>query len=116
MGIDTAGGEKYQNLVSRQLDEGGYTFLHRVFNTNRTTGEPVTINTGKLHIQYKHEPGHTTFEEGLTLIDGQEDEESLSRFMEVASSFDLSVAIQQASTTNHTPKKSWASVILPWKK
>jgi hypothetical protein len=113
MGHDRPHPEIYPNLVSRLPEEGGYTFLNKVFYTSQITGEPVTINTGSLHIQYKYEPGQASFAEGLTLLDGQEDSETFSRFMEVANTFDLEIAKAEAAAKKQKNSRSFK---LPWKK
>lgn len=86
--------KKYPESLSRSFGEGGYTFLHRVFRTHFDSGKPVVINTGKLYIQYKFEPHHTTFSEGVTVIDG-EDKETLRLFLSVADAFSLDQAFRE---------------------
>ena len=74
--------------------EGGYTFLHRVFRTHFETREPVLIDSGGLILQYKFEPQHQTFAEGISVIKG-DNPHSLKEFMSVVNSFSLETAFQE---------------------
>lgn len=83
---------KYPDALSRRLSERGYTFLHRVFRKCIDSGKPVIINTGSLYYQYQYLPTNRTFEEGLTLVDGS-DEDTEKGFLQVVRSFELDLAI-----------------------
>jgi len=87
--------KKYPDALSRSFSEGGYTFLHRVFRKNINTGYPVVINTGELYFQYQHLPGHSTFEQGITLLDGDSDTKTYRLFMAVVKNFSLEKAISE---------------------
>ena len=85
---------KYPNALSLNPLEGGYTFLHRVFRTQFETNQPVVIDSGGLYIQYKFEPHHKTFAEGLRVLEG-DNPESWDAFMRVANNFSLDMAFQE---------------------
>src|SRR5258708_1016786 len=78
---------KYPDALSRNLTEGGYTFLHRVFRKNIDSGKPVIINTGNMYFQYQYLPGQTTFEQGVSLIEGDPNDETKGLFMSVVRKF-----------------------------
>ena len=93
---------KFPNALSRDpFQEGGYTFLHRVFRTHFQTGEPVIISSGKNYFSYIYEPHHLTFADGISLIEG-DDEESRVRFISVVNSFDLHQAFIEANIQRPT--------------
>lgn len=85
---------KYPEALSRDFMEGGYTFLHRVFRTNIDSGNPVIINSGNLYFKYDYSSDHTSFRQGITLIDGS-DAETEKIFYKVVDNFDLNQAIQE---------------------
>ncbi len=89
-------GPKYPDALSRNLTEGGYTFLHRVFRKNLTSGQGVIINSGELYLEYKYQPDHKTFAEGLTLLEGSKDSETYDRLIGVVNNFELTTAIKEA--------------------
>ncbi len=87
---------KYPHARSRQLQEGGYTFLKRVLNENITTGEPVVINVGKNYLEYAYRPGHQTFMDGVSLLEGT-DEESLEALREVGEQYRVEQGLEEIS-------------------
>ncbi len=87
-------------VLSRNFQEGGYTFLHRVFRTTRNEGEPVTIDSGGNKIIYEYNPDHKTFMEGISLLEGDSAGEAYRRFKEVAGSFSLDEAKKQYNESN----------------
>ena len=97
---------KYPDAISRKFGEGGYTMLHRVFEKNIRGGKPVVIDSGGNYIQYSYDPEHDTFEEGIKILEGDEDGESYEAFMSVASSFDLKTAIDEGGFTREDLEKS----------
>lgn len=87
---------QYPDSLSRQLQEGGYTFLHRVFGKCMETKKPTVISTGDIYLQYKYEPGHKTFMEGISILEGDESSEMYERFKSVAETFDLETAFKES--------------------
>lgn len=98
--VESQGGEEKEPIIlSRNLQEGGYTFLHRVFRTTRNENEPVIIDSGGNKIRYEYKPEHKTFMEGISVIDGDSTGEAFGRFAEVAGSFSLDEAKKQYDIT-----------------
>ena len=78
---------KYENVLTIDyMTEGGFKFLHRIFRTYFETGEPVIIKTGKSYFKYEYDINHTTFSEGVTLLEGDNDITN-SRFMDTVNVF-----------------------------
>lgn len=114
--LDKQPTHKYHDALSRNLSEGGYTFLHRVFKKNIDSGKPVVINTGNMYFQYHYEPNHSSFAQGITLLEG-DDEKTRKRFMDVVSSFDLDVAISEGGYVRNQQvrlEKAQPGSILKW--
>lgn len=87
--------KKQPIVLSRNFQEGGYTFLHRVFKTTRNENEPVIIDSGGNKIRYEYSPEHKTFLEGISVVEGDPTGEAYKRFAEVAESFSLDEAKRQ---------------------
>ena len=87
-------------VLSRNFQEGGYTFLHRVFKTARNENEPVVIDSGGNKIRYEYKKEHNTFMEGVSLIEGDTNGEAYKRFEEVAGGFSLEEAKRQYDSNN----------------
>lgn len=85
---------KYPDALSRDMTEGGYTFLHRVFRQNIDSGKPVILNTDDLYFQYNYSPKDTSFKDGLKLIDGS-NSDTEERFYSVVNDFGLELAISE---------------------
>ncbi len=86
---------KYPNALSRELMEGGYTFLHRVFRNNFETKEPVVMNTGEMYLQYSFTPEDKTFMDGITILEGNKDSETWKLVSQVMGSFNLDQAFTE---------------------
>lgn len=86
---------KYPDALSARRFEGGYTFLHRVFRRCVDSGQPVIINTMNLYFQYQYSPQHTSFEEGITFLEGDGDTETKNNFMSIVRKFRLADAIAE---------------------
>tara|TARA_Y100000310_G_scaffold337063_1_gene423169 strand:+ start:1647 stop:1991 length:345 start_codon:yes stop_codon:yes gene_type:complete len=85
---------EYPDALSIYPFEGGYTFLHRVFEAHFETKKPVVINTGGLFIEYKFEPHHKAFAEGIRVLKG-DNQEAWNDFMECAGKFSLDMAFRE---------------------
>ncbi len=94
--------KKYPDAMTIKFPERGYTFLHRVFRKNVDSGKPVIINTGKLYFQYEYAPGHTTFEQGISLVDGDPNNVTHERFMSTVRGFGLDTAISEGRYRKHS--------------
>ncbi|MDD4628937.1 MAG: hypothetical protein PHE68_06170 [Candidatus Peribacteraceae bacterium] len=56
--------------------------------------KPVIINTGRLYVQYLFEPHHTTFVEGLSIVEDN-DPKTWDLLLSVARSFSLERAFSE---------------------
>lgn len=110
----------YPDALSRDFSEGGYTFLHRIFRKNIDSGRPVVIKTGEMYFQYQYQPGQQSFEEGLTLLEGDKNSETMELFMGVVKSFGLDVAISEGGYTKNASGELSKSNVrrfkFPWSK
>lgn len=87
------------SVVSRDLTEGGYTFLKRALKT--ALADPfgrVVIDAGGLHIEYVH--SHVAGSEQASFMDGVQgvegnNEESLARFRDVASRYSVAQGLYE---------------------
>jgi len=82
-------------VLSRHPEEGGYTFLHRVYKTSRDSGRSVIIDSGGNKIHYNYTPDHKSFMEGVSTPDDVRDLEAYNAFEEVADTFDINIAKEQ---------------------
>lgn len=88
---------KYPDALSAKYREGerGFTFLHRVFRKNIDSGQPVVISVKNMYFRYHYTPGHTTFEEGITILEGIPNSETATTFMSIVRKFSLDQAIAE---------------------
>lgn len=86
--------KNFKDALSRDMMEGGYTFLHRVFRKNIDSGKPVIIDSGGMYFQYNYSPSHNSFRDGITVLQGS-NEDTEERFYSVVDSFGLELAIKE---------------------
>lgn len=88
--------DRIKNARSRDLGEGGYTFLHRIFREHFSGGQkPVIINTGTMYLSYSWKPGDKNFTDGITILRGESSCETFSQFTSCADNFQISKAFEE---------------------
>lgn len=88
---------RFDNAMSRDIfKEGGYTFLHQVFNKHFESGRKETvISTVELYLAYKWEKGHKTFMDGISILKGDCNSETYKNFESCAGQFQISLAFEE---------------------
>jgi len=88
---------KYPDALSANYREGerGFTFLHRVFRKTIDSGKSVVISVKHMYFQYQYSPEHTTFEQGMTVLEGDPNSETAATFMGIVRKFSLDQAIAE---------------------
>jgi len=88
--------DPFANAFSRDMMEGGYTFLHRVFRAHfESDRRPTVINTGEMYLSYEWAPGHETFQDGIKVLRGDPNSETFGAFSKVAATFQIDRAFQE---------------------
>ena len=81
--------KKYSEALSRNPGEGGYAFLKRVLSGYLKLNAPIMINSGKNYFLYVYREGQSTFMDGITILENN-DEEDFEAFKSIAEGYDVS--------------------------
>ena len=99
----------YENALSRQFGEGGYTFLKRVLEQQVVTNKPQIINIGQAYLKYEFTRDHTNFSDGITVLKKNNDDNSIKLFNEVANRYKVTQGINELQTEGKLPTNSHAT-------
>ncbi len=77
------------SILEKDVFEKGYAFFHRILRTNLETGEPVTVNFGKLYVQYDYRPGNKEMIAGFNFTQEQKTSAEYIAVSKVSSEYSL---------------------------
>jgi hypothetical protein len=83
--------------LSRGMREGGYTFLKRALTEHLKSGKPVVLNVGKAYLQYSFSAAHSTFLDGVTVLDGA-DTRAVAAFNATAKAYDVKRGLDEITS------------------